>query len=386
MSNYNFGARLSTSRSSNAKGKSGNNTTQISYGRVTDIVIDAFHPLYEEKGKSQALNGVEYIPILNPGDTSPESAKQFAYCGSTFFKRLPLKNEIVTIIGSPASEARDFGATVSKNYWLDIVPVWNHTHHNAYPDTDQDGEGDADLGKHFEEQSNVNNLQLFPGDVSIESRHGSSIRLGGTKFDSNELTDSSNNMKPFTIIRNGQLDTDDGVDLVLEDINKDASSIYLTSDHKIELEPANEKRDAFESEPETSDTYKGKQIILNSGRLYFNSYDEGAYISAKDSIGFNAKEIAIDGEDYIGLDAKKIYLGTNAFNEDEPVLLGQTTIDWLEDITSQVETIAKTMATLPPAPPAAVAKLIATGNSLFPQIKKLKSLLKPLLSKKSFTE
>ena len=58
MSNYNFGARLSTSRSSNAKGKSGNNTTQISYGRVTDIVIDAFHPLYEEKGKSQALNGV----------------------------------------------------------------------------------------------------------------------------------------------------------------------------------------------------------------------------------------------------------------------------------------------------------------------------------------
>ena len=44
------------------------------------------------------------------------------------------------------------------------------------------------------------------------------------------------------------------------------------------------------------------------------------------------------------------------------------------------------MATLPPAPPAAVAKLIATGNSLFPQIKKLKSLLKPLLSKKSFTE
>ena len=148
-----------------------------------------------------------------------------------------------------------------------IVPLWNHPHHNAYPDTEQEGEGDADLGKHFEEQNAINNLQMFPGDVTIEGRYGNSIRLGGTKFDSNEITDSSNNGKPYTLLRNGQVETQDGVDTVVEDVNEDAASIYLLSDHVVKLEQSNVKREAFSNEPDKSDKYKGSQVIINSGRL-----------------------------------------------------------------------------------------------------------------------
>ena len=82
----------------------------------------------------------------------------------------------------------------------------------------------------------------------------------------------------------------------------------------------------------------------------------------------------------------KVYLGTDAFKEIEPVLLGQTSIDWLDDFISQFETLCKSIATSPPAPPAFVAKQIATANSIVPVIPQLKSLLKQLLSKKVYTE
>lgn len=384
--NYNFGSRLNTSRSSQASAGSKGGIPFLQFGRVTDVVVDAFHPLFNDKGKSQSLYGVEYVEVNTTGETSDDAEKKFAYCGSTFFKRLPLKNEIIIILSGPSSENRDFGASSSKKYWIDILPLWNHTHHNAYPDTSQEGEGDADLGKDFQEQEAVNNLQLFPGDVVIEGRYGNSIRLGGTKFDSNEITDNTNNGKPYTVIRNGQVETQDGVDTVLEDINEDAASIYLTSDHTIKLQQSNNKREALSSEPTTADKYKGSQVIINSGRLYFNAKEEGAFISATEQIGLNAKEIGLDAIDYIGLDAKKIYLGNQSFREKEPVLKGQTSTDWLDDFISQFETIVKGMATAPPAPPAFVAKMIATSNAILPLIPTLKQQLKLLHSKKVYTE
>lgn len=384
--NYNFGSRLTPSRSSQAKSSGNGTTPTIQYGRVTDVVIDAFHPLYDTYGKSQALYGVEYVEVTTAADLSDDAEKKFAYCGLSCYKRLPLKNEIVLIISAPSSANRDFGANNLNKYWIDIVPIWNHTHHNAYPDVIQEGEGDADLGKYFEEQSAVNNLQMFPGDVIVESRHGSSLRLGGTKFDSNEITDSSNNMKPFTILRNGQVETQDGVDTVLENIDEDASSIYLTSDHTINLTQANNKRDALEDQPDNANSYKGNQVLINSGRLFFNAKEEGIFLSATEQIGINTKEVGIDADKYIALDSKKIYLGVEAFREKEPVLKGQTSTDWLDDFISQFETIVKGMATAPPAPPAFVAKMIATSNAILPLIPTLKQQLKLLHSKKVYTE
>ena len=38
---------------------------------------------------------------------------------------------------------------------------------------------------------------------------------------------------------------------------------------------------------------------------------------------------------------KKIYLGVNSQEENEPVLKGDTTTKWLEDLTKQLETLAK---------------------------------------------
>lgn len=362
------------------------NGSALSYGRVIDVIIDAFHPQYEDFGSSLALNGVFYRELNEGTSEDEEGALKFAYAGVSEFKKIPLKNEIVELIQAPAEE-RDNNSFAAKTYWTRIVPVWNHPNHNVFPDVLQfpEQEDNPDFGENFEAKEHVAPIQAFPGDVIMEGRHGNSIRLGGTKHDTNIFTDG-NNSEPFTIISNGQAEPGSGDEPIVEDINEDPASIYMGSDHKFELTQANEKRDAFEEAPDTADSYQGSQIILNSGRLYFNAKEDSAFISATEAIGLNSQYIGIDGEKYIGLDAEKIYLGTDAFSESEPVLLGQITIDWLDDYLSQFETIVKGMATMPPAPPAAIAKMIATANSVLPIIPQIRNLLKQLLSKKVFTE
>ena len=383
-----FSTGFMQSRGSTGGGSSSGHSKHTAFGRVVDIVTDAFHPNYEDYGGSQSINGVFFRPLGGAKIEDEENQLRFAFCSDTSIKRVPLKGEIVEITNLP-SERRSSGPGATKSYWTRIIPLWNHPHHNAYPDTVQfeDQESEADLGEYFEESDKVNPLQLFPGDISIEGRHGQSIRMTGTKYDSNIWIDDSNNGEPLTIIRNGQKEAGSGDESVLEDVNEDKSSIYLTSDHTVELTQANEKRDAWKEEPEKADKFKGSQVIINSGRLYFNAYDEHALVSAKEGIGLNAKTVSLDGIEYIGLDSKKIYLGAAALQrEHEPVLKGKTSTDWLEDLTKQVESIANTMAKLPPAPPAAVAKLIASGNAIVPLLKVLKNKLPQLHSKKVFTE
>lgn len=367
---------------------SSSSTGGTNFARVVDIILDSSHPEYDNRGKTQALNGVFYRELDMSSTEDEFQNLKFAYCGEKGLTRPPLKNEIILLQTLPSEERTEI-STNKKVYWSKAIPLWNHSHHNAYPDVvqfeDQARNG-ADLGEDFEESNKVAPLQIFPGDTIIEGRHGNKVRFGGTKHSLNTFTDDSNNGAPYIIISNGEKEPSNAIDPIVEDINEDPSSIYIGSDHTFELTQAHEKRDAWDNEPEKADQYKGNQIIVNSGRIYFNAKEEGAFISAVEGVGLNAKVVGIDADDYVGLDAKKIYLGTDAFKEKEPVLKGQTSIDWMDDHLSQFETIVKGMATMPPAPPAAIAKMIATANAVLPVIPQLRNLLKQLLSKKVYTE
>lgn len=383
INNYGFGTNSlgGASNSSSAPSSGGN-----SYGRVVEIILDSFHPKYEDYGKSQSLNGIFYRELNAPLKEDEETELRFAYCDKSNQKRIPVKGEIVYLETKPSEQRVQGQPVTTKTYWSSIISMWNHPHHNAYPDTNQSGESTNDFGEYFTELDKIAPLQAFPGDDIWEGRNGQSIRFNGTKYDSNELTDDSNNGKPLVLISNGQKEPQNSIDPVVENIDEDPSSIYLTSDHTIPLTQANEKRDAFDEEPEKADTYKGSQVIVNGGRLYFNAKDEGAFISSKETIGLNSKIIGIDGEQYVGIDAKKIYLGTTAFKEQEPALKGQTSTDWLDDLVSLLEGLAKTLATTPPAPPTYIGALIKEGIKLQIQLPKLKSLLTQLHSKKVYID
>lgn len=380
---FNFGGGLLAKAVAAARG-AGTPPT-FKFGRVVDVVLDESSPYWDVYGRSQAINGVRYRPLDKAHSEDDDAFLPFAYCGNTNLISVPLKNEIVIITSLP-SENRAANSLQTKNYWLSVVNIWNHPHHNAYPDTLQSGTGKADLGDDFEEVDTVAPLQTYPGDILISGRHGNTIRLGGTKQTYNTLTDESNNGKPFVIVKNKMKEPEDGTSLSTENINDDGSSIYMVSDHTVPLDEANKTTNSWKEPADLAAAYKGDQVLINGGRLFFNAKEEGAFIAANEYIGLASKEIHIDGDDMVSLDGKKIYLGTAALNrEDEPVILGTTLQDWLTNLTDNLNTLLKSLGK-PAPPPAYVAANVATAKALTPAIKTLKSQIKLLTSKKVFTE
>jgi hypothetical protein len=98
------------------------------------------------------------------------------------------------------------------------------------------------LGYTFEENAEIKDLQPFEGDTIIQARFGQSIRFGSTvSVLSNDNTWSKNNEDtngdPITIITNrqGNRVVRNKFDSIVEDINKDGSSIYMTSTQEIDI-------------------------------------------------------------------------------------------------------------------------------------------------------
>lgn len=363
--------------------------SSITIGRVTDIIYDDSHEEYDLRGKSQSINGVYFREIGAARSESEGSHKLFAYQGNMSIKQVPLKGELVTIQSFPG-EDRDEGYNSQKRYWTSVVPVWNHPNHSSSPDNIATEE--FDFGESFEERGDVNASKIFPGDTLIEGRYNQSLRFGGSNFKTNDFSDDSNNGKAYTILTNGTKPSD-GLELTLEDINEDASSIYLTEDHTIPLDAANKKRKAFSGNgPTEAEEYKGKQVLINSGRLYFNSRDESTFISAAEIIAMNAKSVHLDADDYVAFDGKKIYIGTAATSESEPVLKGTTTLAWLQELTSHLVTLLTTMSTTPGAPPVYCPTVMAAAGPVLTSVLQTQAKLNggtktsSLASKKSFVE
>ena len=90
---------------------------------------------------------------------------------------------------------------------------------------------------------NIKPLLPYEGDTIIEGRFGNSIRFGSTnisdkipKENKNRWSNEGNAGDPIIIIRNGQRTEDinnKGWQHTLEDIDKDASSIYITSNQQL---------------------------------------------------------------------------------------------------------------------------------------------------------
>lgn len=372
--------------SSRGSGRANTPTTKriFNFGRVVDVILDDSHPRYEEYGQSQAINGVFYRLIDQPYDQSTSDNLPFAYQAETQFKQVPVLGEIVHITNL-ASEARQDAEgdlpTQTKTYWDRIVPIWNAPHHNAYPQLQDD---DNDFGEFFEPREDISPLQPYPGDILIEGRFGNSIRLTGARYIENPWVDDSNNGSALTIIANGQTGGD-GMANVVENINDDANSIYMAEDHTIELTPANTKQEAYSEKPEEVDKYKGNQVLINAGRLVFNAKDNDYLVSATGFVGMNGNTVSLDGAEYVAVDATKVYLGTAAFREQQPVLLGELSTGWLEQLCTQIETLCKTLGT-PNAPPPYVAAAVATAKPVEAGVAALRGQLDTLKSLKVFTE
>ena len=354
--------------------------------RVKDIILDEYHPEYEKYGKSQAIGVIKYEAIGTADKQSETKALPEAYPLNPAVKSYPLINEIVILESAPQS------APISREsnkvtYYSTIVNAWNLVNHNASP---SHYEQQLNLGKDIN-SLNINPVKPAPGDTLLQGRHGQSIRFTGYKHINNLFVDSSNNGEALTIIRNGQKTEQDREKFINEDVNKDDSSIYLTSNHTIPVEPVTSKQDAFTKPPTTVDSYKGRQIIIDSGRLVFNTKDDDILLSAKDNIGLTGNIVGIDGKEYIGLDATKIYLGKNARKfELQPVILGNSLELFLSTLLSALDSLS-TQLTAANANGIPVLTLNTEGPVLKAIVASLKNQINPngnsqLKSRKVYTE
>lgn len=366
------------------KPTSSNSSPEVFVARVVDIILDDSHDDWSTFGEIEALGAIRFRTIGEQQDESDPKLLDLAFPLNSNFKNYPVLNELVLVTTAPSMKVDQSNILNTNFYYSTIVNLWNSPHHNAFPDTFANN-GEPDLGYNFEDKANVAPLQPSQGDVILEGRQGQSVRFTGTDFEKKFV--EVNEQKPITIISNGKASADPSTPVV-ENINDDPASIYMVEDHIVELTQANEKRDAWESEPDKADTYQGSQVLINAGRLFFNAKEESILFSGTEAIGGNAKTINWDGEDYVAVDATKVYLGTEAFGEREPVLLGASTQAWMKKLVSELERLGEALAAVTPAGSSAggLAQIKSHGASMGSPLGSIKKAIDDLDSLKVFTE
>jgi hypothetical protein len=247
-------------------------------GRVKSVVLGQNTPAGKKdlnyKSPSD-IGAIKFELLYSPYSTSKsKEVSEPAYPIWYFIKQIPLVNEIVLIIVGPSIGLND-GATKQQYYYMPAYGMWKNPNHNAFPNMQEWAEylnssankpgysGNATkskplpLGYTFEENPEIKDLQPFEGDTIIQARFGQSIRFGSTvSVLSNDNTWSKNstpianlddtnaefrkttkNGDPITIITNrqGNRVVRNKFDSIVEDINKDGSSIYLTSTQEINI-------------------------------------------------------------------------------------------------------------------------------------------------------
>ena len=234
--------------------------------RVKDIILNIEHPQAINFGGYDAIGTIFFTKLDDntPLEQTWTSINNTARPIFSFLKNYPLKNEIVLIMSSYDKNIYNTGGFT--NYYFPNLNIQNHPHHNALPtikgisddaskrDYKQTENGLAvrqiedegtniDLGDYFKEQTKIKPLLPYEGDTIIEGRFGNSIRFGSTNIGESILEENKNRWSnnstvgdPILIIRNGQLEETDGKGWVhsIEDIDDDASSIYLTSNQKLD--------------------------------------------------------------------------------------------------------------------------------------------------------
>jgi hypothetical protein len=355
---------------SELKNQLGNLKGKIVAARVTDIVLDENHDKFSNVGQWSGIGAI-YFELVNQSGTGTNINYALPY--DSQLKTYPLVNEIVLLISLPN---KNMGKQTSSESYFYLKPlgIWNHPHHDAYPSifddirkkiqqnnnptttlppTNDGVDNTIDLNSPtnksqntFVEKENIKPLMPFMGDSLMEGRYGQSIRFGSTAKSQSEKknnwSESGNNGDPILIIRNGQpekLTDDRGWIPITEDLNKDLSSIYLTSKQKIPFSIANENFSAYDSPPLLPSLFTSPQIILNSDRIILNAKTDSVLISGEKSVGLSSnKSINLEAEQ-VYIDGIDIRLGGS--NAKESVLLGDKTTQLLEIIIKEIINISE---------------------------------------------
>lgn len=410
---------------------------ELEAGIVADVILDENHEIFK---KNLAIVDEKEWPITSAGTAHEKGDKDYSWIGrakvrmivteegvdrellnwalplETNIKEYPLINEIVIVVKylNNFYYTRKLNAKNFINHNADYR--WERRYGLAELKTDgpksetsavlKDDDHVGSLGKYFKSNDRVRPLKHFEGDTIFESRHGSSIRFGCfvndkelDEGDPKNIDYSGGRGNPMVLIRNRQrpISRDKSSPesrfngSILEDVNKDGSSIQITSGLTLSKWTTTCKKRYFgesleeqtKYSPSGCSTFKfpklvGDQMVITSDRIIISSKTE-------ETLHFSKKRYGITTDDEYTVDAHKqivmtsntktvfnsptIYLGQYDESK-EPVLLGQTSVEWMYCLCQVVKELAEIIGG--PA-------LIQNGKLSFLQLK-----LTELLSKRVF--
>lgn len=356
-------------------------TEPIYEGLVVDAIVDYNHPEYAQKDGYNV--GCIKVRIFSVDHTLDEEQLSWADPFDLSIQEIPLIGELVVIhkIRGNFFYTRKVAIArrIQENGMLNLNASLNKRLGNTISTAIKNNEeltlDSHRFGEYFKPDNRIRPLKHFEGDLIFQGRMGHSIRFGSSQMDP-----SSKGMAPNIILRAGQAKDNEKTyvskeaifGITLEDINKDASSIWMVADQVVPFEPITRDAGSFvRSVASPPQMYDKAQIIINSDRLVLNAKKTHIMLFANEGIHLNSfKDATIDtdssilltanidiinrtsrsisnmadsnftvnvGNDILTLSLKKtsfladkIYVGSQD-NDDEPLVGGQTLAKWLND-------------------------------------------------------
>ena len=365
-------------------------TPQI--GKVFAVITTHNTPtkeLYEREGKSDGIGTIFYLDYNNSKDTVLNEVN-LSSCSvaKPYYANIqdyPLVGELVTLVDAP-SPASQIALNITQKYYTGVINIWNNNQQNSL--------SNDSLGATFSENADIRKLLSFEGDRIYQGRKGNGIRFGSTVKMTpmlNEWSNTGNNGDPITILVNGYITTDQKqITPNIEEINKELSSIYLTSTQRIPLIPDRNVNLNPITNPKIVSSYFGSsQLLFNSDRLVLNSKKDEVMIFAKTNVEINTNNVInLNAGKRTHLNAPKNYIGIKPNGElpTEPLLLGGKTIELLSKILTTISNFGSELASvISPPPGSPVVDLNTSAANFSEKINKFQKDLKEIVSKQNYT-
>jgi hypothetical protein len=265
---------------------------------VVDVIVNNHHEEYAKDGYNV---GAVKFRFINSNYFRPDETLHWAFSMDANRSDYPLLNEVIYVfqglnrfyymrkfnVSSRVTAQGMFGI----NEEAQPVPGANEgiqtlreSTANPIKPAPADGSG---LGKYFIDQPKVWRLKHLEGDIIYEGRSGASIRMGTAWLDGKVGVTARPKIKPWQSLQRDQapnimirvgpdptaertVDTPYGQ--VIEEINKDQSSIWMVTDQIVPLIYSTQKSGIHKvSVPDFPSRLTGNQIIVNTDRFVVNA-------------------------------------------------------------------------------------------------------------------
>jgi hypothetical protein len=329
------------------------NNTNNKIGKVFGVITTENTPTKKQFERAGGFNGIgsifylNYVGSENVSGSNLDSFLDTCTIAKPFHssnQNYPLIGELVLLTDLP-SAASQLSPNANQPYYLGTINIFNDPQQNA-------PSGDS-LGRTFNENSDIRPLLTFEGDRIYQGRRSNGIRFGSTvksRSNINEWSSIGNDGDPITILVNGYVTTDTGsLTPNIEEINKEKSSIYMTSTQLLPLQPGALIINPIFTPIPLNKYANNSQIILNSDRIVLNTKRDDIILNSSGFIELSTDSIInlnSSGHIHLNIEPKnpnsRILLGTKADNTvpDEPVLLGGQTHDLLLEICNTLQRLA----------------------------------------------